>query len=208
MGEQEEEGNCWQCLLATFLLKTPAPRWLVSAWYTRDKMTNITACKILCWTFEFFFRSRSVKNSALWMSHPQPWSQLLTMPPLLSSSVRQSVWFSLESGKDDKHILDCTGLSVRQGRKMRRNWEQFGEIVKPQLKSPGRPKKLSQRHHEALLEYWEERPTAYQDKMAWFLWDEFNLVVNESTVFRSSKEARIRDAEMEEWDIQWGDLLI
>lgn len=109
------------------------------------------------------------------------------MPPLLSSSVRQRVWFSLESGKDDKHILDRTGLSVRQVRKLRRNWEQFGEVVKPQLKLPGRPKELSQRHHEALLEYLEERPTAYQDKMAWFPWDEFDLVVDESTVSRALK---------------------
>lgn len=70
---------------------------------------------------------------------------------------------------------------------MRRNCQQFGKVVKPQLKSPGRPKKLSQRHHKALLECLEERPTAYQDEMAWFLWDEFDLVVDEPTVSRARK---------------------
>lgn len=33
----------WQCLVATFLLETPVPRWLVSrVWYTRDEMANIS----------------------------------------------------------------------------------------------------------------------------------------------------------------------
>ena len=94
---------------------------------------------------------------------------------------------SLESGKDDKHILGRTGLSVRQVRKMRRNWEQFGEVVKPQL-AAGRPKKMCQLHNQALLEYLEERPTAYQDEMAWFLWDEFDLTVDESTISRALKQ--------------------
>ena len=101
--------------------------------------------------------------------------------------MQQSVWFSLESGKDDNHILDRTGLSVRQVRKMRRNWEQFGEVVKPQL-AAGRPKKMCQLHNQALLEYLEERPTAYQDEMAWFLWDEFDLTVDESTISRALKQ--------------------
>ena len=106
------------------------------------------------------------------------------MPPPLSASVRQSVWFSLESGKTDKHILDRTGLSVRQVWKMRRRiWELFGEVVKPQLSVAGRPKKMCQLHNQALLEYLEQQPTAYQDEMAWFLWDEFELTVDESTYY-------------------------
>lgn len=87
------------------------------------------------------------------------------MPPPLSASVRQSVWFSFESGKYDKHILDRTGLSLRQVRKMRRNREMFGEVVKPKLGAGG-PKKMCQLHNQALLEYLEEPPTAYRDEMA------------------------------------------
>lgn len=73
------------------------------------------------------------------------------MPPPLSTSVRQLIWFSFESGKDDKHILNVTGISVRQLQKMQRNWEKFGEVVRPQLTS-GRPRKLSRIHQQALLE--------------------------------------------------------
>lgn len=83
------------------------------------------------------------------------------MPPPLTTSVRQHIWFHFESGKDDKHILDVTEISVRQLRKMRRNWEKFGEVVKPHLAS-GRPKKLNRTHH-FLLQYLEQRPTAFQD---------------------------------------------
>lgn len=101
--------------------------------------------------------------------------------------MRQLIWFNFESGKDDKHILDVTEISVRQLRKMRRNWEDFGEVVRPHVAS-GRPKKLNRIHQEALLEYLEQRPTTFQDEMSWFLWDEFQLVVVESTISRALKK--------------------
>ena len=69
---------------------------------------------------------------------------------------------------------------------MRRNWEEFWEVVRPQLTS-GRPRKLNRIHQQALLEYLEQRPTAFQDEMSWFLWDQFQLVVAESTIWRSKK---------------------
>lgn len=109
------------------------------------------------------------------------------MPPPLSTSVRQHIWFHFESGKYDKHILDVTEISVRQLRKMRRNWEEFGEVDRPHLAS-GRPKKLNRTHHHTLLQYLEQRPTAFQDEMAWFLWDGFQLVVAESTISRALKQ--------------------
>lgn len=72
---------------------------------------------------------------------------------------------SFESRKDDKHIPDVTEISVRQLRKMRHNWE---EVLRPHLAS-GRPKKLNRIHQQALLEYLEQRPTAFHDEMSWFL---------------------------------------
>lgn len=42
-------------------------------------------------------------------------------------------------------------------------------------------------HNQASLEYLKERPTAYQDEMAWFLWDEFELTIDESTISRAFK---------------------
>lgn len=108
------------------------------------------------------------------------------MPPHLSTSVRQLIWFSFESGKADNHILNVSGISVRQLRKMPRNCEEFGEVVRPQLTS-GRPRKLNRIHQQALLEYLEQRPTAFQDEMSWFLCDHFQVVVVESTIWRGLK---------------------
>lgn len=106
------------------------------------------------------------------------------MPPPLSTSVRQLIWFNFESGKDDKHIHDVPEISVRQLRKMRRNWEEFGEVVRPQMAS-GRPKKAEPRTSSSFAEYLEQRPTAFQDEVSWLLWDEFQLVVVESTISRA-----------------------
>lgn len=101
-----------------------------------------------------------------------------------SPSVRQRVWFSLEPEKYDKHIPDRSELSVRQVREMRRDCEQFGEVVKPQFKAAGRLKKLRELHNQTPLEYLEERPTAYRDEMEWFSWDEFNPAADESKISR------------------------
>ncbi len=103
------------------------------------------------------------------------------LPPPLSHSIRQTVWFQLESGKGDGFIFERTGISARQMRQIRLNWKEFGEVVRPQM-AAGRPKNMSQVHNQARLEYLEKRPTAYQDEMAWSLWDKFSLVVDESTI--------------------------
>ncbi len=62
----------------------------------------------------------------------------------------------------------------------------MGGVWGPQLTS-GRPRKLNRIHQQALLEYLEQRPTAFQDEMSWFLWDQFQLVVAESTISRALK---------------------
>ena len=73
---------------------------------------------MVCRTLNLFFEHH-------FFAGPPP-----TMPPPMNISVRQLMWFYFESGKDDKHILDVTEISVRQLRKMRRNWEEFGEVVR------------------------------------------------------------------------------
>ncbi len=106
------------------------------------------------------------------------------MSPPLSRTVRQIVWFQLGLGKDDRFILERTGISARQMRKMRQIRKKFGEVVRPQM-AAGRPKKMSQIHNQTLLEHLEQRSTAYQDEMVWFLWDKFSLVDDESTICRT-----------------------
>ena len=94
---------------------------------------------------------------------------------------RQAIKFRLESDED------ATGVSIRQLRKMRHNWEHFSEVAKPQLAS-GRRKKMNQQQIEQLLMYLDQRPTSYLDEICWFLYDEFDVLVSESTVSRTLKQ--------------------
>ena len=101
---------------------------------------------------------------------------------------------------------------------MRRNYLRFNDVA-PATAKPGRPKALSDYHAEQLLQYLDQRPTAYQDEMVWFLYDEFELVVDRSTISRFltarrwSKKiakrvaAQQNDALREEWKLRlagWG----
>ena len=62
---------------------------------------------------------------------------------------RQVIKFRLESGEENNTIITATGISIRQLRKMRRNWERFNEVAKPQL-AAGRRKKLNQQQIDQL----------------------------------------------------------
>lgn len=107
------------------------------------------------------------------------------MVPPPSYDVRASVHFHLERGDTNQFIQDATRLSGRQIRRMRSNWEHFGEVVAPKLLIRNRPRALSRYHEEQLLGYLEQRPTAYLDEMCWFLFDEFDISVSEATVCRA-----------------------
>ena len=51
----------------------------------------------------------------------------------------------------------------------------------------GRPRTLDLAVSMALLDYLEERPTAYLDEMRFFLFDAFDILVDESTIIRELK---------------------
>ena len=91
----------------------------------------------------------------------------------------------LERGDSNKFIEEATRLSGRQIRRIRSNWEHYGEVVRPRISIGHRPRALSQYHYKQLLVYLEQRPTAYLDEMCWFLFDEFDISVSESTVCRA-----------------------
>ena len=101
---------------------------------------------------------------------------------------RQAIKFRLESGEDDNTIITATGVSsIRKLRKMRRKWERFNEVANPQL-AAGRRKKLNQQQIDQLLVYLDQRPTSSLDEMCWFLYDEFDVLMSESTVSRTLKQ--------------------
>ena len=46
---------------------------------------------------------------------------------------------------------------------------------------------ISNQYEEILLLYLEERPQAHLDEIAWFMFDEFDVATDESTVWRALK---------------------
>ena len=60
-------------------------------------------------------------------------------------------------------------------------------MVAPRLTIGHRPRKLSHLHEMQLVAFLEERPYAYLDEMCWFIWDVFEISVDESTVSRTLK---------------------
>ena len=104
------------------------------------------------------------------------------MPPGLSINLRRDIEGYIRRGDSSQVIHDHTYVSVRQINRMRKNLKLHDDVVAPKAPVQGRPRTLSPLVENALLEYLEQRPTAYRDEMCWFLWDEFEIQVAERTM--------------------------
>jgi len=103
------------------------------------------------------------------------------MPPPLPSAMRSRIRIHFDHSDFTAFISKAIEVSLPQIRKMRRAYIVIGTITA----SVGeRPSKLSDYHAEQLIEYLHQRLTVYQDEMIWFLFDEFSIVIDQSTVFR------------------------
>ena len=77
------------------------------------------------------------------------------------------------------------GVSLRTLQRMRKTWRLYGTMCIPSENKSGRPRSISELYEHQLVEYLGQRPMAYLDEMAYFLLDEYGLVVDEATVWRS-----------------------
>lgn len=109
------------------------------------------------------------------------------MPSPFSDSLRNSIKIHFERKDSTKFISKATGVNVRQIQKMRKSWTQYGDVVAPKLTIGHRPRKLTEFHEEELLKYLEEKPTAYLDEISWFLFDEFSISIDESSIGKCLK---------------------
>lgn len=73
---------------------------------------------------------------------------------------------------------------------MRRNWERSGEVTPPKHIDQGRPALLSKEIVDDLLFFLSQRPTAYLDEMKWFIWDEYEVDVSETTIWRALQKRK------------------
>ena len=112
----------------------------------------------------------------------------LTVPVMVglsySPQIKAAVKYDLECGRTDNDIAARHQVSKSTVYRYRKHWEEWGEVALEPLSHGGRPRALDLAHGMALLDYLNERPTAYLDEMRFFLYDAFDLLVDESTISR------------------------
>lgn len=74
--------------------------------------------------------------------------------------------------------------------RIRTSLDVWGTPYPPSLAKIGRPRLLTALHEKALLAFLTDRPTAFLDEMAWFLYDEFSIVVGLSTIWKTLSRIR------------------
>lgn len=72
----------------------------------------------------------------------------------------------------------------------RLSWELFGTPNPPPSVLRGRPARLNNEQVDRLLEYLDGQPSAYLDEMAWFLFDEYDVAVGPTVIWRSLRERK------------------
>jgi len=118
----------------------------------------------------------------------------VAMTPPIPPHIRDIVRHEFERGYSDDQIHagafnrnydGSYNVSLRTLRRMRKTWKEWDMVYIP-FQSPyhGRPRVISDILQEELLCYLDFRPMAYLDEMVWFLFDEFDLVTDEATVWR------------------------
>ena len=65
-----------------------------------------------------------------------------------------------------------------------------GSVKKPHCHAIGHPRSLTLANEDTLLQYLNRHPTAVQHEMAWFLWEECGIHVNQSTISRVLKRRK------------------
>ena len=105
----------------------------------------------------------------------------------LAPRLRAIVQYELQVGLTNEQIRKKHGVPESTIRRYRTSWEQTGEVYIETDNRGGRPHAISSEYEQILLLYFEQRPYAYLDEVAWFLFDEFDVNVDESTVWRTLK---------------------
>lgn len=104
----------------------------------------------------------------------------------IPAPIRALIQYEFELGYSvDAVAAGPYGVSLRTLQSMRKSWGLYGTVFIPSENKGGRPRVISELHEHALLEYLEQRPMSYLDKMALFLLDEYGLIVDETTVWRA-----------------------
>ena len=117
------------------------------------------------------------------------------MPPFRKDpSVRQRAQLLLESHWRPQAVARNARASVATAYRWERNIGIYGDPVIPRhlyTHTQGRSRRLTPDALESLIEYQHQKPWLYQDELARFLDEEWNIQISQSTISKALKDARI-----------------
>ena len=104
-----------------------------------------------------------------------------------SAQVKAAIKYDLDFGRTNGEIAERQQVSQSTVYRYRKYWEEWGEVASEPISHGGRPRALDLAVSMALLDYLEERSTAYLDEMRFFIFDAFDILADESTISRELK---------------------
>jgi len=105
------------------------------------------------------------------------------MPPRLPDAIREEALVLIDRGLSDKDIAFRLNISSNQVWKMKRNLRLYGTIAIQPTSIQGRPRLLTLAMEDALLQYFMDRPISYLDEAAWFIYDEFEVIISPRSIY-------------------------
>ena len=112
------------------------------------------------------------------------------MAPRLAESQLEMIEAMIhDKSLNDKQRAKNAGCSTRAIRRIRLNMNCFGSARAPPITS-GRPRSITPSMLQALCDRLVEKPYMYQDEMAVFLWDEFEIMVTTHSISRALSSIR------------------
>jgi hypothetical protein len=109
------------------------------------------------------------------------------MSSSLNETLKKTITLRFIRRNINQIIVIIVDVSLRQMQRMRFNWTHFDEMIALVLIIEHKSRKLNQFHEIELLRYLKQRSHAYLNEMCWFVWDEFEISVNDSIVNKTLK---------------------
>lgn len=113
------------------------------------------------------------------------------MPPPLAVAAKERIAQQLAEGRSVRAIASAEQISERVVYKVQANIRAFGTHTAPPKSTLGRPPSITPNMKAGLRVYLEERPWAYQSEMQQYLFNDWGVVVDISTVSRLLKSMGI-----------------
>ena len=108
------------------------------------------------------------------------------MVPPIAEPLRAMIQYEMELGYSDDQILSGGyHISFRTLQRMRASFRRHGVVFVGSLEVGGRPRVLHDFYQQELLLLLEQRPSAYLDELAYFLFDEYEVEVSEAAIYRT-----------------------